>query len=123
MDNSNSGTSLYKFKLQRPSGRWTYKTTPKPRVIIRGRQEQNENEVSTPLTTPHPQYTPESDELSADRREDSDDYDNGSADKTERPEPTPTASTIRATISTPADFSDVYYEIATIKSPYVYQVC
>jgi hypothetical protein len=25
-------------------------------------------------------------------------------------------------ISTPADFSDTYYEIATIKSPYTFQV-
>lgn len=31
--------------------------------------------------------------------------------------------TIRVEISTPADFSDTYYEIATIKSPYTFQVC
>lgn len=30
--------------------------------------------------------------------------------------------TIKVEISTPADFKDVYYEIATIKSPYTFQV-
>jgi hypothetical protein len=35
--------------------------------------------------------------------------------------PTPTAETIKVQISTPVDFSDVYYEIATIKSPYTFQ--
>lgn len=38
-------TSLYKFKLSRPNGRWQYKTTPKPRINIR-RQD--------PDTTPAP---------------------------------------------------------------------
>ena len=37
------------------------------------------------------------------------------------PLPTPTAQTIKVEISTPADFSDVYFEIATIKSPYTFQ--
>lgn len=30
--------------------------------------------------------------------------------------------TIKVEISTPADFKDIYYEIATIKSPYTFQV-
>lgn len=30
--------------------------------------------------------------------------------------------TLKVEISTPADFKDTYYEIATIKSPYTYQV-
>lgn len=30
--------------------------------------------------------------------------------------------TIKVEISTPPDFTDVYYEIATIKSPYTFQV-
>lgn len=122
MESSNTGTSQYKFKLQRPSGRWTYKPSPKPRVNIRGRQEVEQNEVSTPVTTSHPQYTPESDELSADRREDNEELENSSSDKTVKAEPTHTASTLKVQISTPADFSDVYYEIATIRSPYVFQV-
>lgn len=31
--------------------------------------------------------------------------------------------TIKVEISTPVDFKDTYYEIATIKSPYSFQVC
>lgn len=37
-------------------------------------------------------------------------------------EPAPAQETIKVEISTPADFSDVYFEIATIKSPYTFQV-
>lgn len=119
MDN-NSGTSLYKFKLQRPSGRWSYKTTPKPRVTIR-KQDTDQNEISNPLTTPQPQYLiQENEEIVANRREDREDYND--AYKTVKPEVSVTASTLKVQISTPADFSDVYYEIATIKSPYTFQV-
>jgi hypothetical protein len=49
-----------------------------------------------------------------------DDAETGAADnKIERKLP---IETIRVEISTPADFSDTYYEIATIKSPYTFQV-
>lgn len=34
----------------------------------------------------------------------------------------PPVETLKVEISTPADFSDTYYEIATIKSPYTFQV-
>lgn len=34
----------------------------------------------------------------------------------------PPVETLKVEISTPADFKDVYYEIATIKSPYTFQV-
>lgn len=45
-----ASTSLYKFKLSRPSGRWQYKTTPKPRVTIRkGEEPAAENGPTTPL--------------------------------------------------------------------------
>jgi hypothetical protein len=36
--------------------------------------------------------------------------------------PTVAAETLKVAISTPADFKDVYYEIATIRSPYSFQV-
>lgn len=36
--------------------------------------------------------------------------------------PSVTAETLKVAISTPADFKDVYYEIATIRSPYSFQV-
>lgn len=49
-----------------------------------------------------------------------DDAETGAGDnKLERKLP---IETIRVEISTPADFSDTYYEIATIKSPYTFQV-
>ena len=31
--------------------------------------------------------------------------------------------TLNVEISTPAEFNDIYFEIATIKSPYSFQVC
>lgn len=34
----------------------------------------------------------------------------------------PSVETLKVEISTPADFRDVYYEIATLKSPYTFQV-
>ncbi|KAK6637129.1 hypothetical protein RUM44_007543 [Polyplax serrata] len=120
VDNT-SGTSLYKFKLQRPSGRWSYKTTPKPRVTIR-RQDTEQNEVTLPQTTPQSPYIhQDSEEMTANRREDHDDYED-SFKTSVKPEFSATASTLKIQISTPADFSDVYYEIATIKSPYTFQV-
>lgn len=59
-------------------------------------------------------------EQAANRRDDHEDYDEGY--KTPKLEPTLTASTLKVEISTPADFSDVYYELATIRSPYTFQV-
>lgn len=38
------------------------------------------------------------------------------------PTPTLPIQTLKVEISTPANFSSVYYEIATIKSPYTFQV-
>lgn len=59
--------------------------------------------------------------MTANRREDHDDYED-SFKTSVKPEFSATASTLKIQISTPADFSDVYYEIATIKSPYTFQV-
>lgn len=113
---------MYKFKLQRPSGRWSYKTTPKPRVTIR--KQDNEQNEATPPSVPQPQYVPNSleDEQSALRREDHEQAEDFGVERTIKPEISETASTIKVQISTPADFSDVYYEIATIRSPYTFQV-
>lgn len=38
-------------------------------------------------------------------------------------EPILPTETLNVEISTPADFDDIYFEIATIKSPYTFQVC
>lgn len=114
-------SSTYKFKLSRPSGRWQYKTSPKPRVTIRRQDENLDNATVNPI----PQFTPdiqlESDqELSGSGIFPALQHEDNSIvhDVT----PTLTAETLRVEISTPADFKDVYYEIATIKSPYSFQV-
>lgn len=49
VSNEAATTSLYKFKLSRPQGRWQYKTTPKPRVAIR---RQDEDNIQATPTTP-----------------------------------------------------------------------
>jgi hypothetical protein len=127
---ASSSTSLYKFKLARPPGRWQYKTTPKPRVNIR---KQNEEEAllydNMTITTqqPQPQYNPADSELRS-RSDDPDQEPTGSdvgvtsVNNDDSEEAVPVAETIKIEISTPADFKDTYYEIATIKSPYTFQV-
>ncbi|XP_049792387.1 mucin-5AC [Schistocerca nitens] len=146
-EHASAGTSVYKFKLNRPSGRWQYKTTPKPRVTIRrGQQEDEENGVApaqqqfAPAATPQlPPLQPEPQALSrADTDADHDLEGPLPQGETEQQLATedratlvsnpdgdaspPVAETIKVEISTPADFKDVYYEIATIKSPYTFQV-
>ncbi|XP_059482370.1 mucin-5AC isoform X1 [Neocloeon triangulifer] len=137
-----SSAPLNKFKLNRPAGRWQYKTTVKPRVTIRQQngpvktnavanseqslEEDNVNGLSAShaaLTSPTPGNG------IAEHRAD----DNGAtepspelqaegAEEHHVHEPAPAQETIRVEISTPADFSDVYFEIATIRSPYTFQV-
>lgn len=127
-----SSTSIYKFKLNRApgSGRWQYKTSPKPKVTIRKMSGDDE-----PQTTPNPNPLiddPQSNDLSLQARSDNDlelsgsqsgpgtlldnDTDDNSIEKP------PPVETLKVEISTPADFKDIYYEIATIKSPYTFQV-
>lgn len=130
-------TSLYKFKLNRTPGRWQYKTTPKPRVTIRKHAGSN-NEI-TKESLEQLAATPPTDgavgndivqsriDLDVDldgsgsvNGDVLDDEVTGAGDnKLERKLP---IETIKVEISTPADFSDTYYEIATIKSPYTFQV-
>ncbi|XP_049865582.1 immunoglobulin A1 protease isoform X2 [Pectinophora gossypiella] len=126
-----SSTSVYKFKLNRApgSGRWQYKTSPKPKVTIR--KMKDDDESTTPNSNPLLD-DPQSNELSPQARSDNDlelqgsqsgpgallenDTDDNSIEKP------PPVETLKVEISTPADFKDVYYEIATIKSPYTFQV-
>ncbi|KAJ2950424.1 hypothetical protein O0L34_g8666 [Tuta absoluta] len=127
-----SSSSIYKFKLNRApgSGRWQYKTSPKPKVTIRKMKDDTE-EQTTPNSNPLLDDG-QSNELSPQARSDNDlelqgsqsgpgalldnDTDDNSIEKP------PPVETLKVVISTPADFKDVYYEIATIKSPYTFQV-
>jgi hypothetical protein len=127
---------LYKFKLNRAPGRWQYKTTPKPRVTIRKQGVGNQKDSIVNAVTPSSETSEVNDEndivqsrvdLDVDldgsgsvRGDVLDDEQTGADDnRIERKLP---IETIKVEISTPADFSDTYYEIATIKSPYTFQV-
>lgn len=127
-----ASTSVYKFKLNRSpgTGRWQYKTSPKPKVTIR--KMSGDDEQTTPNTNPlfddvqsndvTPLARSDNDlELSGSQTGPGTLLDNDADDNSiEKPPP---VETIKVEISTPADFKDVYYEIATVKSPYTFQVC
>jgi hypothetical protein len=123
--------------LNRTPGRWQYKTTPKPRVTIRKHpgstneiaKESLEQLAATPPTDgaigndivqARTDLDVDLDGSGSVNGDVLDDEETGAADnKLERKLP---IETIKVEISTPADFSDTYYEIATIKSPYTFQV-
>ncbi|KAL1110184.1 hypothetical protein AAG570_008261, partial [Ranatra chinensis] len=105
-----SSTSLYKFKLSRPQGRWHYKTSPKPRIAIRRQDEEGAQSSQTP-SLPDLEESERPAEMTETQRE-----------LVATPTPSLPVQTIKVDISTPADFSNVYYEIAVIKSPYTFQV-
>nr|CAD7426752.1 unnamed protein product [Timema monikensis] len=134
VDSSSSSSSLYKFKLNRPggnAGRWQYKTTAKPRISIRKQPEDGLDNAT--LASPSIQQP-----NIIEARSRSDDNDQGlpmspvdvelMSSEPERGQDKDVdalpvvAETIKVEISTPADFKDIYYEIATIKSPYTFQV-
>lgn len=144
-----STSSLYKFKLNRQPGRWQYKTSPKPRVTIRKQSSDDVHPHVETVTSVH-EASPDGDDAidgqthgdlqivsassPADSRSDSDtDLDSSGSiigdvlddsdtlDNTIASKKLP-IETLKVEISTPADFKDTYYEIATIKSPYTYQV-
>lgn len=121
-DSDQHSTSLYKFKLNRTPGRWQYKTTPKPRVTIRkSGTEPGETKLPQINERPDdhdPQLPVEDSDLSSAPSINGDVL-NDDGNYIDKPPP---IETLKVEISTPADFSDTYYEIATIKSPYTFQV-
>lgn len=128
VDQEQQTSSLYKFKLNRTPGRWQYKTSPKPRVTIRKQNsedlqvpqsttpsyEQNENDI--PISRSDDIDLDSSSSINGDVLNDEETLDNG-IEHRKLP-----VETLKVEISTPADFKDTYYEIATIKSPYTFQV-
>lgn len=141
-------SSLYKFKLNRQPGRWQYKTSPKPRVTIRKQNGKIDDSEKQPTSTPsYEMGTPLSQDQQelqlgnpvvgaapvADSRSDDVDLDSSSSVNGDVLNDEDTiynvienkklpVETLKVEISTPADFKDTYYEIATIKSPYTFQV-
>lgn len=132
-----------KLKLPRTQGRWSYKTTPKPRIAIR-KQIDDEERVSTPesqitnestmtiiaedkissSSSPPSQkkvqdvITTPDEELDPSETEDVP----STSIQSEQTEPLLPVETINIEISTASDQNDVYFEIATIKSPHAFQV-
>ena len=140
-----------KTKLPRTQGRWSYKTTPKPRIAIRKSVEDEPRPVPVitsavssvqssspaesipPVASANPseeqpptprkvQLDPEfEDEL--DESESEDVSVNVNVQEEVQPsEQILPVETLNIEISTPSDFNDIYFEIATIKSPYSFQV-
>lgn len=139
-ESGTTSTSLYKFKLNRSPGRWQYKSPPKPTVNIRkqpggGTKKPNdgvENLTTAPISDTSVQYNDISQNPDHSEKVDTDaDLDqsgsvNGNvlndAENDNQIERRYPVETIKVEISTPVDFKDTYYEIATIKSPYTFQV-
>ncbi|XP_050299001.1 uncharacterized protein LOC126737935 isoform X2 [Anthonomus grandis grandis] len=143
-----ASTSLYKFKLNRTPGRWQYKTTPRPRVSIRKQPEDEESNTNSTSehaekllsgkpegsgNNNHQQQQQQNNEVATPQAR-SDDVDSlegsesiatiiddDSATENKLDSPQLPLETLKVEISTPPDFKDIYYEIATIKSPYTFQ--
>lgn len=142
-DQPSSSISVAKLKLPRTQGRWSYKTTPKPRIAIR-KQVDDDERVSTPesstiseptiisvaedkvpLSSPpttqkkiqEVAVTPD-DELDPSETEEV----SSTSIQSDQSEPILPVETLNIEISTALDQNDVYFEIATIKSPYAFQV-
>lgn len=123
-DSSSTSTTLFKFKLNRTPGRWQYKATPKPRVTIR--KQNDVNNVGDIIKGENDVINPDVDldgsgSIRGDILNDAE-TSGGTENGLERQIRPLKIETIKVEISTPNDFSDTYYEIATIKSPYTFQV-
>uniref|UniRef100_A0A1I8PIP6 DUF4758 domain-containing protein n=1 Tax=Stomoxys calcitrans TaxID=35570 RepID=A0A1I8PIP6_STOCA len=128
-----SNNNLHITKLNRTPGRWQYKTSPKPRVSIR----KPSVEVNGPLglgnvsaINVYPEPPPLNENfLNQNVIYNQSDLDfegsqNGAILNNIDPEGKQAkffTETINVEISTPADFRDTYYEIATIKKPFIFQ--
>ncbi|XP_012287296.1 uncharacterized protein LOC105703457 [Orussus abietinus] len=147
-----SAGPLPKVKLPRTPGRWSYKTTPKPRIAIRKQVVADEDdrtlapetsapEVGAEEKTPMPMaqrkiqegsLDDESKEASEVAETVAQEHEQDQQRELQQDQPQESlqqpqqhvlpVETLNVEISTPADFNDVYFEIATIKSPYTFQV-
>lgn len=130
-----SSTSIYRFKLNRPTGRWRFKPSPKPKVnIIKTQEEEEEEETreqgiigenfkdlntagSGPINVNNDELVQHGEGLA---------YEESRTETNEVAqdlEPELVPQTIRVSTVTPTEFEDLekFLEIATIKSPYVFQ--
>ncbi|XP_025995350.2 flocculation protein FLO11 isoform X1 [Solenopsis invicta] len=155
---STTATLLPKVKLPRTQGRWSYKTTPKPRIMIRKQVDEDDFRTSTtePSTTESSSGAIYDDQgktaattttlinaasspinganvaqrkelsLTEDELDPSESEDVASIsvqqDQQQPGEQILPVETLNVEISTAADLDNIYFEIATIKSPYSFQV-
>lgn len=148
---------LPKVKLPRTQGRWSYKTTPKPRIMIRKQVDEEDFRTSTTeqsttesssgaifddqgkttATTINVASLSSSGVNVAQRKElsltedeldpsESEDVTSISIQQDQQQqhsgEQILPVETLNVEISTAADLDNTYFEIATIKSPYTFQV-
>lgn len=136
-----SNNNLHITKLNRTPGRWQYKTSPKPRVNIRkpaveangtGVLNNNATAVSSNLNAIPDSALGEninSNFLNQNVIYNQSDLEISSSQNgpilnniDQEGKPNVFTETINVEISTPVDFKDTYYEIATIKKPFIFQV-
>jgi hypothetical protein len=101
---------------QRPEEqRWRYSPTPKPKVTIQRTSNASGSRFRERLTNPGSSNQPSRDHSEAD------DHSGSNGNNYQEPEsPDPTeVITLRVQSVTPEGYSNLYYEIATIKSPYI----
>ncbi|XP_017125527.1 uncharacterized protein LOC108144881 [Drosophila elegans] len=114
------------FKLNRRPGRWQYKSSPKPKVNIRKNASPNvpspiQNETAPNDETPVEIITNQA--LNNGRDLEASGSQNGPVANNNNDDPNSKyfIQTLNVEISTPQPFIDTYYEIATIKTPFIFQ--
>jgi hypothetical protein len=114
-----TSSSIYRFQLNRPSGRWRYQAAAKPKVTIKSSTStSSDGEFQDGKLEEDPVGNKEESRADAPP-----DYYTDNEEDLQTLEPSlPEPETIRVEMSTPDPFENVYYEIATIKSPYVFRV-
>lgn len=130
-----SNNNLHITKLNRTPGRWQYKTSPKPRISIR----KPSVDVNGPLglanvSSVYPEPAGVNDNINSNFLNQNVIYNQSDLDFEgsqngavlnnidQEGKQKFFTETINVEISTPADFKDTYYEIATIKKPFIFQV-
>jgi len=115
------------FKLNRRPGRWQYKSSPKPKVNIRKNANPNlpttiQNDTAPNDVTPVEIITNEA--INNGRDLEASGSQNGPVANNNKDDPNSKyfVQTLNVEISTPQPFIDTYYEIATIKTPFIFQV-
>ncbi|XP_020818186.1 uncharacterized protein LOC110191636 [Drosophila serrata] len=116
------------FKLNRRPGRWQYKSSPKPKVNIRKNASPNvpsaiQNDTAPSSLDDIPLEIITNQALNNGRDLEASGSQNGPVANNNNDDPNSKyfVQTLNVEISTPQPFIDTYYEIATIKSPFIFQ--